>query len=81
MEKIGLFTPIKINTLELPNRIMMSPSFTNSACKDGFVTDATVKHYRDRARSGVGLIMTEHVSVISFTSIPAIACRLASTRM
>ncbi|MEA4960802.1 oxidoreductase [Lutispora sp.] len=65
MQKVGLFTPIKINTLELPNRIIMSPMFSNSATKDGFVTNNTIKHYVDRARSGVGLIMTEHTSVSS----------------
>lgn len=65
MEKVSLFTPIKINTLELPNRIVMSPMFSNSATKDGFVTKNTIKHYVDRARSGVGLIMTEHTSVSS----------------
>ena len=52
MEKVSLFTPIKINTLELPNRIVMSPMFSNSATKDGFVTKNTIKHYVDRARSG-----------------------------
>lgn len=66
MEPIGLFTPIKINTLELPNRIMMSPAFSNSATPDGHVTDYTVKHYQARARSGVGLIMVEHTSVNSY---------------
>jgi len=65
MGKAGLFTPIKINTLELPNRVIMSPMFSNSATKDGFVTNNTIKHYVDRAKSGVGLIMTEHTSVSS----------------
>ena len=58
-----LFTPIKINQLEIPNRIIMSPMFSNSAGPGGVVTDDTVNHYVDRARSGVGMIMTEHTSV------------------
>jgi len=66
LETIGLFSPIKINTLELPNRIMMSPAFTNSAARDGKVTRATIEHYRARARSGIGLIMTEHTGVNSY---------------
>lgn len=66
MKEAGLFSPIKIKTLELPNRIMMSPMFSNSAGPRGEVTQNTVKHYVDRARSGVGLIMTEHTSVSSF---------------
>ncbi len=43
----------------------MSPMFTNSAAPGGFVSPDTIKHYVDRARSGVGLIMTEHTSVSS----------------
>nr|WP_255376019.1 FAD-dependent oxidoreductase [Cloacibacillus sp. An23] len=66
MERVGLFTPIKINTLELKNRVIMSPMFTNSAGPGGVVTKNTIKHYVDRARSGVGLIMTEHTSVSSY---------------
>jgi len=65
MGKVDLFTPIKINTLELPNRVIMSPMFSNSATHDGYVTDNTIMHYADRAKSGVGLIMTEHTSVSS----------------
>jgi NADPH-dependent glutamate synthase beta subunit-like oxidoreductase/2,4-dienoyl-CoA reductase-like NADH-dependent reductase (Old Yellow Enzyme family) len=65
MQKIGLFSPIKINSMELSNRVIMSPMFTNSAAPGGFVSKNTIKHYVDRARSGVGLIMTEHTSVSS----------------
>lgn len=63
MEKISLFTPININTLELKNRIMMSPAFSNSAAPGGFVTDWTLRHYEKRAAAGVGLVMVEHTSV------------------
>lgn len=62
-EQVNLFSPIKINTLALPNRIIMSPMFSNSAGPDGVVTADTIRHYVDRARSGVGLIMTEHTGV------------------
>ncbi|QVL35683.1 FAD-dependent oxidoreductase [Aminirod propionatiphilus] len=65
MERPNLFSPITINGMELANRVIMSPMFTNSAAADGFVSRATVGHYVDRARSGVGLIMTEHTSVSS----------------
>lgn len=66
MKKVGLFSPIKIKSLELPNRVIMSPMFSNSAGPRGEVTQNTIKHYVDRARSGVGLIMTEHTSVSSW---------------
>lgn len=65
MKKVDLFTPIKINTLELPNRVVMSPMFSNSATPDGHVTKKTIDHYISRAKSGIGLIMTEHTSVSS----------------
>ena len=66
MEKVGLFTPIKINNLVLKNRIMMSPAFSNSAAQGGFVTDWTLKHYEKRAAFGVGLVMVEHTSVSGY---------------
>jgi len=65
LKKVSLFSPIKINTLELPNRVMMSPAFSNSATPDGHVTQATIDHYVARARSGIGLVMIEHTSVSS----------------
>lgn len=63
MSKVDLFTPITINKLEIPNRIIMSPMFSNSAGPGGVVTQDTIDHYVARARSGVGMIMTEHTSV------------------
>ncbi len=65
MEGMKMFTPIKVGSLVLPNRIMMSPMFSNTATRDGFVTDNTVNHYIARARSRPGLIMVEHTSVNS----------------
>jgi len=66
LNEIGLFSTIKINTLELPNRIMMSPAFSNGAASGGYVTKDVIKHYQARAHSGIGLIMTEHTSVNSY---------------
>lgn len=63
MSTVDLFTPIRINQLEIPNRIIMSPMFSNSAGPGGIVTEDTIAHYVARARSGVGMIMTEHTSV------------------
>ena len=42
-----LFQPIKINQLEVKNRIFMSP------------TDEMIYYYSRRAKGGVGLIVTE----------------------
>lgn len=57
-----LFSPIKIGTTEVRNRVFMPPVSTNLA-DHGYVTDALVDHYAARARGGVGLIVTEVVTV------------------
>ena len=52
-----LFEPIQIGKTTVKNRIFMPPLSTNLADK-GYVTDALVEHYSNRARGGVGLIVT-----------------------
>ena len=51
-----LFEPIKIANVQVRNRIVMSPMGLGRATEDGFVTDAMVDFYIERARGGVGLI-------------------------
>lgn len=57
---------IYLNQLKLENnsknRIFMPPISTNMADK-GYVTDDLVAHYSARAKGGVGLIVTEVVTV------------------
>ena len=57
-----LFSPIKVGTQTVRNRVFMPPISTNLA-DHGYVTDALVDHYAARARGGVGLIVTEVVTV------------------
>ena len=57
-----LFEPIKVGNKVIKNRIFMPPISTNLANK-GYVTDELVKHYGDRAKGGVGLIVSEVVTV------------------
>ena len=57
-----LFEPIKIGKKTIKNRIFMPPISTNLANK-GYVTDELVQHYGARAKGGVGLIVTEVVTV------------------
>ena len=59
---IHLFSPIKIGKKEVKNRVFMPPISTNLANK-GYVTEELIKHYSDRAKGGVGLIVTEVVTV------------------
>ena len=59
---VHLFSPIKIGKKEVKNRIFMPPISTNLANK-GYVTDELIQHYSARAKGGVGLIVTEVVTV------------------
>lgn len=57
-----LFSPLKVGNTEVRNRVFMPPVSTNLA-DHGYVTDALVDHYAARAAGGVGLIVTEVVTV------------------
>lgn len=57
-----LFSPIQIGKTTVKNRIFMPPLSTNLAEK-GYVTDALIEHYSNRAKGGVGLIVTEVTTV------------------
>lgn len=54
--------PIKIGNKIVKNRIFMPPLSTNLGNK-GYVTDELVNHYKRRAKGGVGLFITEVVTV------------------
>jgi len=57
-----LFQPLKVGKTEIKNRIFMPPISTNLANK-GYVTDELIQHYGARAKGGVGLIVSEVVTV------------------
>ena len=52
-----LFQPLKINDLEIKNRIVMSPMALGDADPRGYPTEQTAAFYAARARGGVGLIV------------------------
>ena len=54
----ALFTPVSINRLRLPNRIVMAP-MTRAASPGGIPGPDVAAYYRRRAEGGVGLIVTE----------------------
>lgn len=69
-----LFSPIKVGAQEVKNRVFMPPVSTNLADR-GYVTDALVDHYTARAKGGVGLIITEVVTVEpTYTYLPGDMC-------
>lgn len=54
----NLFSKGTIGKLELKNRTVM-PAMGMNQSDDGFVNDAVINHYKERAKGGVGLIMVE----------------------
>lgn len=56
-ERAGLFTPVKVGALELPNRIVMSPMTRIRAGEGCVPTERMVRYYSQRASAG--LIITE----------------------
>ncbi len=57
-----LFTPLKVGNITVQNRIVFSAHLTNFA-EDFMPTDRHACYYRERARGGAGLIITEEHSV------------------
>ena len=53
-----LLSPAKIGNVELRNRTVMA-AMGMSQSTNGFVNDAVVNHYAERARGGVGMIVVE----------------------
>jgi len=73
MKESKLFTPEKVGSIELRNRIVMSP-MTRSRAIDNLPNDLMVEYYKQR--SGAGLIITEGTSPspngVGYARIPGI---------
>jgi len=54
-----LTSPIKIGAMELRNRMAMSAMGVELAGEDGHAREPIIAYYEERARGGVGLIVTE----------------------
>lgn len=57
-----LFQPVKINDLEIKNRIYL-PAMHLAMCEDFEVTDRLVDFYAERARGGAGMICVGYATV------------------
>jgi len=53
-----LFEPIKINKMELKNRIALAPMAVGYSREDGTLTQRTINYYVRRAEGGTGLIIS-----------------------
>ncbi|MDO8634701.1 MAG: NADH:flavin oxidoreductase [Dehalococcoidia bacterium] len=58
-----LFTPIRINNLELKNRVIMAPTHDGLTTIDGIVETRTTDFYLKRAKGGVSMIIIGAIAV------------------
>jgi 2,4-dienoyl-CoA reductase-like NADH-dependent reductase (Old Yellow Enzyme family) len=54
-----LLQPIKINKLEIKNRICYAPTGKSHFTEDGYMTDQAICYYVARAKGGTGLLIVE----------------------
>jgi NADPH2 dehydrogenase len=58
-----LFSPYKINGVDLPNRLTMAPLYLGYAAEGGAVSPLLLEHYRLMAQSGVALVVVENATI------------------
>lgn len=58
MEKLKLFTPIKVASVKLKNRIVFAAFESNTFTEEGFITQGSLDFYSRIAEGGAGLIIT-----------------------
>lgn len=58
-----LFTPLKIGTMELKNRIAMAPMTLGLESEDGTINERQTQFWEERAKGGTGLIIVDVVTV------------------
>lgn len=56
-----LWSPIRIGSMELDNRVALAPMTRISATEDGHATERMASYYRTFARGGFGLLITEGI--------------------
>ncbi|MCL4423920.1 MAG: FAD-dependent oxidoreductase [Firmicutes bacterium] len=58
-----LFTPLKIGNCTVKNRMMTTAHLTHMASTEGLPTNRQIAYHEERAKGGVGLIVTESMAV------------------
>ena len=71
MGYLRLFSPMKIGSLEIKNRVVMTAMGVDVSSHDGTANEKTVAYYRERAKGGVGLIITEYTRINEKDSVVA----------
>ena len=75
----NLFTSGKIGNVELKDRIVKAPQHTGLANQDGTVLERLIRHYKELARGGTGLIIVEYTYVDNDASKSAF-CQLGISK-
>ena len=65
-----LFTPGKIGDMELKNRIVMPSMGNRLGFGEGYITNQIIDYYEERARGGVGFIVSQVINVSRDSRIP-----------
>lgn len=63
MDLSKLLEPIKVGDVILRNRIAMSPMISNLATPEGYPSEAHIAYLAERAKGGIGLIITEYTYI------------------
>lgn len=58
-----VFEPVRIGSMELKNRMIVSAMVTNYCTPDGMATEKFIAYHEHKARGGWGLIITEDYAV------------------
>ena len=69
MGSMRLFSPGHIGKLRLKNRGIMAPMSTGFANHDGTPSPRMIRYYEERAKGGVGAIITEYMGVDDVDSV------------
>lgn len=56
----NIFSPIRINALEIPNRLVVPAMVMNFCNADGTATERYTAYHEAKARGGWGVIITEN---------------------
>ncbi len=62
-----LFSPIKIGTMEIKNRMVMAPMATDYTNPDGTISQRLIDYQVARAKGGIGLITSEVTTIDSMS--------------
>ncbi|MHC4742731.1 MAG: oxidoreductase [Planctomycetota bacterium] len=73
----ALFSPIKLGSMTVPNRITMVPTDISSANADGSVNSRVITYHEEIAKGGTGFIIVGATTPDKATGRPTVTCLAA----